>query len=423
VDIAMSAPRSVKGMRDLLPPETAVWAAVEATARRVFALYGFAEIRTPIVEETELFVRSVGESTDIVGKEMYTFEDKAGRSLTLRPESTAPVARAFVEHNLGDRGLPLRLYYIGPQFRYERPQRGRYRQFHQIGAEVFGDPGPLSDVELLQMLVRFLGELGFEGLVVRLNTVGDRASRARYGEALRSYLAPRAAELGEDSRRRLDTNPLRILDTKLAHERELLGSAPRLDEHLSDECREHFAVIVGMLAEFGIQHAIDPRLVRGLDYYTRTVFEIASEDLGAQDAILGGGRYDRLVAELGGPEAPAIGFAIGEDRLVEVLPEGSAMRAVARPPASVVAVGGVAPDDALRLAEELRGSDIAAVAELTGGGLKGALKRADRRGSRHVLLLGDDEIREGAVTVKDFATGEQHSVPRAEVGAFLEERR
>ncbi|HVS65608.1 MAG TPA: histidine--tRNA ligase [Thermoanaerobaculia bacterium] len=419
----MSAPRSVKGMRDLLPPETAVWAAVEATARRVFSLYGFEEIRTPIVEETELFMRSVGESTDIVGKEMYTFEDKGGRSLTLRPESTAPVARAFVEHNLREQGLPLRLFYIGPQFRYERPQRGRYRQFHQIGAEVFGDPGPLSDVELLQMLLRFLDELGFEDLVVRLNTVGDRASRSAYAQSLREFLAPRAAELGEDSRRRLETNPLRILDTKLPRERRVLEDAPRLEEHLSDESREHFEMIVRMLAERGIEHQVDPGLVRGLDYYTRTVFEIASAELGAQDAILGGGRYDGLVADLGGPEVPALGFAIGEDRLIEVLPASNASRFVPAAPATVIAVGGVAPEDALRLAEELRGSGLAAVAELGAGAMKGALKRAGRRGSRYVLLLGDDELSSGAVTVKDFESGRQELMDRERVAGYLEERR
>jgi histidyl-tRNA synthetase len=418
-------PRSVKGTRDLLPPETAVWAAVEATARRVFSLYGFSEIRTPILEETELFVRSVGESTDIVGKEMYTFVDKGGRSVTLRPESTAPVARAFVEHNLREQGVPVRLFYIGPHFRYERPQKGRYRQFHQIGAEMFDEPDPTADFELLQMLMRFLGELGFRDLVVRLNTVGNRQSRARYAERLRAFLRPHAAELGEDSRRRLDTNPLRILDTKSPAERELLRDAPRLEAHLSPECREHFASILELLASRGIPHRVDPGLVRGLDYYTRTVFEISSAELGAQDAILGGGRYDGLVSELGGPEVSGLGFAIGQDRLIDVLPAGFRERAVTAPPVTVVAVppGGPHQGAALGLAEELRDAGVSAVAELGNIAVKAALKRAGRRASRWVLLLGADEVRDGVVTVKDFESGEQQGVPRERIAGFFEGRR
>ena len=409
------AVRSVKGTRDLLPPETAVWAAVEAVARRVFAAYGYGEVRTPVLEETELFVRSVGETTDIVGKEMYTFPDKKGRSLTLRPENTAPVVRAFVEHGLHQLPAPVKLFYIGPQFRYERPQAGRYRQFHQIGAELLGDPGPLSDAELLLMLVRFLEELGFGALVVLLNTVGDEASRAAYRQALRDYLEPRRAALGEDSRRRLDTNPLRILDSKDPAEKELLAGAPALADHLSEDARAHFAAVVAMLDRFAVRYRIEDRLVRGLDYYTRTVFEIVAEGLGAQDAIVGGGRYDRLVAELGGPEVPGIGFAIGEDRLVDVLPQ--AFRDAHRPPAPVLvtAVGGVGAEEALALAEELRRAGVAALAELSGRALKNALKRADRLGVRQVAILGDEELAAGEVTLKDLGTGEQVRVPREEL--------
>ncbi|HEX2253922.1 MAG TPA: histidine--tRNA ligase, partial [Thermoanaerobaculia bacterium] len=348
------APRSVKGTRDLLPPETAVWAAVEQTARDVFARYGYREIRTPVLEETELFVRSVGETTDIVGKEMYTFPDKKGRSLTLRPESTAAVARAFIEHGLTSWPSPVKLFYMGPQFRYERPQKGRYRQFHQIGAELLGDPGPWSDAEVLLMLVRFLGELGFTSPTVLLNTLGDEASRAAYREALHAFLAPQREALGEDSRRRLETNPLRILDTKVPAERELLAGAPELAEHLNAESREHFDAVRRVLDRSGVAYRVDPRLVRGLDYYTRTVFEITAEGLGAQNAIVGGGRYDRLIADLGGAEVPGIGFAIGEDRLVEVLPEPFRERASAQPWVVVAALGEVGGGEALLLAEELR---------------------------------------------------------------------
>ena len=310
--------QGVKGTRDLLPEDTALWSAVEAVARRVFADYGYGEIRTPLLEDTELFVRGVGETTDIVGKEMYTFDDKKGRSLTLRPESTAPVVRSFIQHGLDNRPLPQRLFYIGPHFRYERPQKGRYRQFHQIGAELIGDPGPWGDAELLAMLVRFLGELGYEELVVLLNTVGDEESRAAYRETLRGFLEPHRDALGEDSRRRLETNPLRILDTKSPAERELLVDAPRLEESLNEASREHFDGLRRALDTLGLAYRLEPRLVRGLDYYSHGVFEIVSEALGAQDAIVGGGRYDGLMRQLGGPDLPAAGFAIGEDRLIEL---------------------------------------------------------------------------------------------------------
>ncbi len=412
--------RAVKGTRDLLPPETAVWAAVEATARRVFAGYGYDEIRTPELEDTELFVRGVGESTDIVGKEMYTFDDKKGRSVTLRPESTAPVVRAFLQHGLEHQPLPRRLYYIGPHFRYERPQKGRYRQFHQIGAELIGDAGPWSDVELLQMLLRFLGELGYRELVVLLNTVGDEESRAAYRERLRGYFEPLGDRLGEDSRRRLETNPLRILDTKVPAERELLAEAPRMADALNDASRAHFDGVRRGLERLGLEFRVEPRLVRGLDYYSHTVFEIVSSALGAQDAIVGGGRYDGLMRELGGPDLPAIGFAIGEDRLVEALPEDSPCRLPPPPPVVVLPVGEVEPLAALELAEELRAAGTAATAELGGRSMRAALKRADRDGVRWVVLLGDDELAAGTVTLRDLARGEQTTLPRAELAARLE---
>jgi histidyl-tRNA synthetase len=399
--------RSVKGTRDLLPPETAVWAAVEATARRVFAAYGYGEIRTPMLEETELFVRSVGEATDIVGKEMYTFLDRKGRSLTLRPESTASVARAFVQHGLGDGGLPVKLYYAGPQFRYERPQRGRYRQFSQIGAELIGDPGPASDAELLLMLLRFLEALGFEGLTVLLNTVGDEDSRASYRQALVDHLEPRRAELGEDSRRRLATNPLRILDTKDPAEREVLADAPRLADHLTVESRSHFDAVREALAAGGVDFRVEPRLVRGLDYYSRTVFEIVAAGLGAQDAIVGGGRYDGLIAELGGADVPAIGFAIGEDRLLEALPDTFRAAQLPAPAVHLVPAGEVRPADLLRQAESLRSAGLDVVTELGGRSVKAALKRASKQQARWVVLAGEDELASGELTVRDLRASVQ----------------
>lgn len=404
---------SVKGTRDLLPPETAVWAAVEETARRVLGRYGYGEIRTPILEETELFVRGVGEATDIVGKEMYTFQDKKGRSLTLRPESTAAVARAFVEHGFAQKPSPIKLFYMGPQFRYERPQKGRYRQFSQIGAELLGDPGPWSDAEVILMLVRFLEALDFEDLTVLLNTVGDGESRAAFGRALVEYLEPLADRLGEDSRRRLSTNPLRILDTKNPEERELLAAAPRLEDHLTGESRDHFAAVEATLERFGVEYRVEPSLVRGLDYYTRTVFEIVSEGLGAQNAIVGGGRYDQLISELGGPDVPGIGFAIGQDRLIDVLPESFRARVKPVPPVLVVPIGEVPAVESLAFAEELRLRGVKATAELSGRSLGSALKRANKLDRRFVVLLGEEELGAGEVTVKNMDSGDQRRLPRA----------
>jgi histidyl-tRNA synthetase len=348
-----------------------------------------------VLEETDLFVRSVGESTDIVGKEMYTFLDKKGRSLTLRPENTASVVRAFVQHGLANQPLPAKLFYIGPQFRYERPQKGRYRQFHQIGAELIGDPGPETDAELLLMLLRFLGELGFRDLLVQLNTVGDDESRAAYREGLRSFLEPLRQQLGEDSRRRLDSNPLRILDTKSPEERELLKGAPELAEFLSEESRDHFDGLRRALDRFGVAYEIEPRLVRGLDYY--------------------------LVAELGGPELPGIGFAIGEDRLIEVLPEQFSKAVAASEPVVVIPVGEVPAVEALDLAERLRAEGLAVSAELSGRSVKAALKKADRSGARLAILIGEEELGEGLVTLRDLKAADQSTVPRADLVARVEE--
>jgi histidyl-tRNA synthetase len=413
--------RAVKGTRDLLPEDTGLWAAVEEVARRVFTGYGYGEIRTPLLEDTELFVRGVGETTDIVGKEMYTFADKKGRSLTLRPESTAPVVRSFIQHGMDNRPLPQRLFYIGPHFRYERPQKGRYRQFHQIGAELIGDPGPWGDAELLAMLVRFLGEIGYERLVVLLNTVGDEESRAAYREALRGFLAPYRQQLGEDSRRRLETNPLRILDTKSPAEREVLADAPRLADSLNPASRAHFDGLRRALDRLGLHYRLEPRLVRGLDYYSHGVFEIVSEALGAQDAIVGGGRYDGLMRQLGGPDLPAAGFAIGQDRLIEALPAASPCRVEAAAPVTVLTAGTVEPMAALELAEQLRAAGLAATADLSGRSVKAGLKRADRSGARFVVLLGDEEVAAGQATLKDLRAGDQTTLGRDQLAARIEE--
>ncbi len=411
--------QAVKGTRDLLPPDTAVWAAVERAARETFGAYGYSEIRTPILEDTELFVRSVGESTDIVGKEMYTFADRKGRSLSLRPESTASVARAFVQHGMQSSPLPLKVYYIGPHFRYERPQKGRYRQFFQIGAELLGDAGPQSDGEVILMLVRFLSVLGFEGLVVQLNTVGDEESRQAYKQGLLEFLSPQREALSPDSQRRLDSNPLRILDSKDPADHAVLEGAPRLEDFLNDESARHFEAVCSMLDRHEVAYSVEPRLVRGLDYYTRTVFEIIAEGLGAQDAIVGGGRYDGLVEELGGQPLPGIGFAIGEDRLIEVLPESFRSRALQSSLLTVAAVPPVSAAEAVVLGEELRSVGFAVLAELADRSVRSALKRADRAEVRWVVLIGEQELATGTVTVRDLGKGSQETMPREALANYL----
>src|ERR1700691_3419707 len=326
----MTTLKAVRGTRDLLPPETALWNRIEATARAVFARYNFGEIRTPVFEDTALFSRGVGEETDIVSKEMYTWEDRARaqsektQSLTLRPENTASVVRAYIEHQLGETGQLQKLYYIGPQFRRERPQKGRYRQFSQIGAEVIGPPSagsesPLRDAEVLEMLATLLDELGISGWTLHLNSVGSAADRARYNETLRAALVPVVSQMCEDCQRRAVTNPLRVLDCKVPADQPIIDKLPVIADSLDEDSKAHFAQVLAALDAAGVPYTRNNRLVRGLDYYTRTTFEFTHGGLGAQNALLGGGRYDGLSEAIGGPRAPGIGFAMGEDRLVLTL--------------------------------------------------------------------------------------------------------
>jgi histidyl-tRNA synthetase len=402
----------VKGMRDLLPEETRRFSAAEDAARRVFGSYGYGEIRTPELESTELFTRSVGEATDIVHKEMFTFTDKGGRSLTLRPENTAGVVRAVIENRLEQGPMPLRLFYAGPQFRYERPQKGRYRGFRQIGAELFGAPGPAADAEVLVMLFEFLAALGFRELSVSLNAVPGGEGRARFSEALRAYAAPHAGALGEDDRRRLAENPLRLFDSKDPETAKILEQAPRAIDFLDAESRRHHAEVAALLEEHHIRYREDPRLVRGLDYYTKTVFEVTSADLGAQDAILGGGRYDRLVEDLGGPSLPAVGFAIGEDRLVDLMPLSAA------PPAGrvrVIPLGAEQEAYALSVAARLRSGPSPVECDLSRKGLKRALSAAADLGFEEAVIVGPDEARDRTATVKNLRSREQKTVSWAEL--------
>ncbi|HYR45381.1 MAG TPA: histidine--tRNA ligase [Thermoanaerobaculia bacterium] len=423
--------QAVKGTRDVFPPESERFAQAETIAREVFSSHGYGEVRTPCLEPTELFARSVGETTDIVHKEMYTFADRKGRSLTLRPENTAGVVRAVVEAGLATGPMPLRLWYEGPQFRYERPQAGRYREFRQIGVELFGVASASGEAEVLRMLFAFLHALGFRSLSVSLNSVGTSQSRAAFGEALRGHLEPKASAFSEDDRRKIEQNPLRLFDSKDPAVRAALEGSPRTLDFLDDASRRHHEEVRRLLGEAGIPFKDDPSLVRGLDYYTRTVFEVVSADLGAQDAVLGGGRYDNLVEALGGPSLPAIGFAIGEDRLLEAAPFSAAARACVL----VIPQDAEHLDDALRLAAEIRQSvpDASVEVDLLARGFKKGMARANALfeaapvqrldpGRMFAVLLGAQERQQGTVTAKKLDTAEQTMVRRNEIGHWLATR-
>jgi histidyl-tRNA synthetase len=430
----MSTLKAVRGTRDLLPSETGLWNKIEATARSVFERYNFGEIRTPIFEDTALFARGVGEETDIVSKEMYTWEDRARaqsektQMLTLRPENTAGVVRAYIEHKLGETGQLQKLYYIGPQFRRERPQKGRYRQFSQIGAEVIGpvsagSESPLRDAEVLEMLATLLDELGISGWLLKINSVGSASDRPKYIETLKEALEPVVGQMCVDCQRRAVTNPLRVLDCKVPEDQPIIDALPKIADSLDEASRAHFAAVCAALDAAGVPYIRDHRLVRGLDYYTRTTFEFTHDaGLGTQNALLGGGRYDGLSELIGGPKAPGIGFAMGEDRLVLTLLEQQQTK-------PALAEGYIAPlgegqnAAALELARELRrasGRRPGLRIELGDGNfrLKKSFEAADKV-ARAIVLLGEDEVTSGILTVKVFATGVQSKVARADLAAFL----
>ena len=431
----MSTLKAIRGTRDLLPPETALWNRIEGTARRVFERYGFNEIRTPIFEDTQLFSRGVGEETDIVSKEMYTFtpfedQGRGAQSLTLRPENTAGVVRAYIEHQLAESGLIQKLYYIGPQFRRERPQKGRYRQFFQIGAEVIGPPSagsesPLRDAEVLEMLATFLAELGIVGWKLKINSVGSAEDRTRYVAKLRQALQPVAGQMCQDCQRRAETNPLRVLDCKVQQDQPIIASLPRIWDSLDAASQAHFTAVCAALDACGVPYEQDHRLVRGLDYYTRTTFEFIEDSnadsgagaLGAQNALLGGGRYDGLSEAIGGPKAPGIGFAIGEDRLVLTL-QDQIKQASPIADAFVAPLGEPMNAPALALAKQLRAEGLRI--ELGDGTfrLKKSFETANKL-ARAIVILGEDELASGILTVKHFATGQQFKVPRGQLGQQL----
>jgi histidyl-tRNA synthetase len=406
-------------MRDLLPPDTNLWQRVEAEAHRIFAAYHYAEIRTPILEETALFARSVGADTDIVMKEMYTFRDRDDESLTLRPEATASVVRAYIEHSLYNQGGIQKLYYLGPMFRRERPQKGRYRQFYQIGAEVLGSESPLVDAEVLEMLVLFLERVGIREYQLLLNSVGCPKCRAEYLNVLREALRAVKTSMCADCQRRADTNPLRVLDCKVQADQPIIEKLPKIIDHLDPECRQHFDCVTKELQARRLSYQVTPRLVRGLDYYTRTTFEITSGGLGAQNAVVGGGRYDGLSEMLGGPPTPGIGLSIGQDRLMLAVQAAAVLQSEAPLAAYVVWMGEAALPPAAGLVRELRAQGLSVEIDYDPMKIKKAMGVANKLQARFAIIIGEGELSTGRYQVKDMASGQQQEMEPAKIAPYL----
>ena len=411
--------QALRGTRDILPEETGYWQRVEAAARQILNLAVYQEIRTPIFEQTSLFERGIGEATDVVGKEMYTFQDRGERSITLRPEGTAGVVRSLIEHGLQTQGGVQRLWYTGPMFRYERPQAGRQRQFHQLGVEVLGSADPRADAEVIAIATDILQSLGLKNLRLDLNSVGNVEDRQHYRQALVDYLTPYKDELDPDSQERLNRNPLRILDSKDKRTQEIAKNAPSILDYLGEYSRRHFDQVQQLLSDLGINYQLNPRLVRGLDYYTHTAFEIQSDDLGAQATVCGGGRYDGLVAQLGGPDTAAVGWAIGLERLILLLQQ------LQEPPLRVldfyiVSKGYAAEAQALVLAQKLRQSGFSVELDLSGSGFKKQFTRADRSGAVACLIVGDEEAEKQTVKLKWMASKEQQAIAQVDLVAMTD---
>jgi histidyl-tRNA synthetase len=401
--------KAIRGFNDILPNEIGKWQFVEDTAREVFEGFGFSEIRIPIVERTELFSRGIGEATDIVEKEMYTFTDRSGNSLTLRPEATASMARAYLEHQIYSFDPVAKLYCIGPMFRYERPQKGRYRQFYQIDAEVFGVGNPMVDAEVILMLIHFLKRVGLEKLELQINSLGCRACRPRYREELKNFLTKKSFQLCEDCQRRLHTNPLRIFDCKVETCQEAIADAPQVIDFICPECQRHFDQVKKYLEMVGLTFVLNPRMVRGLDYYTRTAFEVVSYQLGSQNAVTGGGRYDNLFQEIGGLDVPGIGFAIGMERLISLLPKEKEF--IQTPHLFIAALGEETCREAYGLVNQLHLEGIRADLDYEGKSLKSQMRRANKLKARYVLILGEEELKRGKAVLRDMEGKSQEEIP------------
>ena len=415
--------RAVRGTRDITPDEAYKWQYVESTARSVFEKFGFREIRTPMFERTELFVKGTGEATDIVQKEMYTFEDKSGRSLTLRPEGTPPVVRSYLENNLFMDVPICKLYYIAPMFRYERPQAGRYRQHLQVGAEVIGTASPTADAELMSMYLHFMSKLNIEGVSLQINSVGCAECRPKYIAILQAFARENLDSLCETCKDRLDRNTLRMLDCKIEGCREVFAEGPRILNHLCEGCQKHSDAVTGFLDRLELSYEINPFLVRGLDYYTRTVFEVVAEGLGAQDVIAGGGRYDDLVEQLGGKPTPALGFGSGVDRIIEAM-EAQKVR-FPDPPGIDVYLASIGEESISRILEIshlLRRKGISAEIGLEGRSLRSQMKAANKLGARYVIMIGDDEIDAGTVTLRNMQDGQQETIDVQMIGSTIEDK-
>ena len=408
-----NAPR---GTKDILPENVAGWNYVEQKIRDICARFGYEEIRTPMFEHTELFHRGIGEGTDVVDKEMYTFEDRGGRSITLRPENTASAVRAYLQNKLyGDSALT-KLFYIGSMFRYDRPQAGRMREFHQFGVEALGEANPAVDAEIILLAMEFLKSLGLKDLKLSLNSVGCPSCRPAYRKALQDYFQPHLEELCGDCKDRFERSPLRILDCKADADKEFMAGAPKITDCLCDECRGHFEQVQSLLTEAGVEFELDPRLVRGLDYYTKTAFEIKYAPLGAQSAVAGGGRYDGLIEEMGGNPTPAVGFATGLERVLLALEkQGLLPETKKQADAFVVALGEAAQKPAFKLLQQLRGAGLKALMDYAGRSMKAQMKQAGKAGARFALILGEDEIKENAVMLKDMEKSQQQKVSLDEV--------
>ena len=409
-----------KGTKDMLPRDAAAWHYVEQKARETAALFSFREIRTPMFEHTELFTRGVGETTDIVTKEMYTFEDKGGRSMTLRPEGTAGVARAFIENGLGQDVMPMKAYYLASVFRYERPQSGRLREHHQFGVELYGSSSPYADAEIISLAHTFLSSVGIGGLTLHLNSIGCKECRPKFNAALRGYIGDNLDRMCGKCRERFDKNPLRILDCKEEKCREIVKAAPSITDFLCDDCRAHFEQLQGILERQGVPFVVDPSVVRGLDYYTRTVFEFVSEDIGAQGTVCGGGRYDGLVEEVGGKSTPAVGFGLGLERLLLVLQNTGRLDAPReRADVYLAPLGERAAGEVPAIAAGLRRAGVSADYDMMGRGVKAQMKYADKSGARFVVVIGDNELESGTAVLKNMDTGEERSVALGDIAGAL----
>jgi histidyl-tRNA synthetase len=414
----MTKYNALRGMQDIFPPEIYLWQKAERVAKDVFSAYGFQELRAPIIEATEIFVRSIGETSDIVEKEMYTFSDKADRSITLRPEGTAPVVRCYVQNRLYNLPSPQKFFYSGPMFRYERPQKGRFRQFYHVGVEALGISDPKIDAEILLMLKLILDRLGLKEMSYELNSIGCEKCRPDYKKALLNFISKRIDGFCPDCKRRYEVNPLRILDCKVKECIKLRVDAPKVTDSLCKDCREHFDVLLSLLRLTDFPFVINPDMVRGLDYYTRTTFEVTSKQLGAQNAVAAGGRYDSLVEEFGGPPTPAIGFAIGMERVAELL-ESSGKIEISAPEVFIATVGASAEKEGILIANRLRENGIWVEIGYAGHSLRSQLRRADRLSARHVLIIGDDEIKSRKLKWKRLTDGTQGEMPVSEVLEFF----